>query len=361
MKHCPAINNGLALSFKTNANSVYACHCCLRDDEFKINPQENFWSDTGFEKLRRVGADDPGCKNCLALEESGISLRTGLLDKYGIEPTLSGPRKLDLLFDVSCNLACRTCGPQDSTFWQKHLKENSLPVVASTHNRRGQDVIHALQNIDLTNLREVSFAGGETLMGNSYWEIADYISQVADSKQITINFQSNGTQPLNQKHHSIVEKFKLIKICFSMDGINEKFEYLRWPAPWHATVNNINVIRDTAPSNVMFLIEETISIFNLYYINQSKTYHEKNFATNREGDITHYSTHLASGVFALDALTQEYVDHLEPWQRALVPNFKENPQRIQEAVAEIKRFDSIRNQSFDACFPEVAEFYARYL
>ena len=75
----------------------------------------------------------------------------------------------------------------------------------------------------------------------------------------------------------------------SLDGVGERFEYLRWPATWRQVTDNIMHIRETAPSNTMFLIEETVSIFNFYYMNELDAWAKNNFTANREGDVTHHT------------------------------------------------------------------------
>jgi hypothetical protein len=86
-----------------------------------------------------------------------------------------------------------------------------------------------------------------------------------------------------------------------------KFEYLRWPASWSQVTDNILNIRETVPSNVMFLVEETISIFNLAYITELDTWVKQNFTTNREGDPVNHTRHMATGIFRLDNCSNEYV------------------------------------------------------
>ena len=121
-------------------------------------------------------------------------------------------------------------------------------------------------------------------------------------------------------------------------------------------------LRDTVPSNVMFLVEETISTYNLFYINELEHWVKENLTTNREGDVVNHTRHLAFGIQQLNNCTQEYVDAMQSSvYRNLIPaNWKENPEQIQQLVATIKQFDQIRNQSFQDTFPEVAEFYSRY-
>ena len=109
----------------------------------------------------------------------------------------------------------------------------------------------------------------------------------------------------------------------------------------------------------MFLIEETISIFNLFYQDELDTWVKENFATNREGDITNHTRHLAVGIFNTNNVTTEYKKEID--QSYFKPNWKENPQEITKMVNEIKQFDLIRKQSFAVTFPQVAKFYTQYL
>jgi hypothetical protein len=48
-------------------------------------------------------------------------------------------------------------------------------------------------------------------------------------------------------------------------------------------------------------------------------------------------------------------------ENLLSPDWQENPQKITDMLEEVDRFDKIRNQDWRKTFPEVAEFYSRYL
>src|SRR6056300_19874 len=273
---------------------------------------------------------------------------------------LAGPARIDLMFDISCNLACRICGPGLSTFWQKHLKENNLwqKPVYSAKNK--DQVLTALSNIDLSNLKQLVFCGGETLLGKEYWEVAQWLANnVPNAKeQLTLCFQTNGTQKISEKYFDLIEKFYLVKLHVSIDGVDKKFEYQRWPASWHQVTDNLLHLRETLPSNVMFVIEETISIFNLYYQQELDSWVKQNFITNREGDEVNHTRHLVDGIFNIDNITEEYKQEID---QNYHKNWKENPEQIQKMLKEIEKFDLLRNQNFTKVFPEIADFYKRYL
>lgn len=371
--YCSMIHGGLNIDFKktTVRGQAIIQHCCLRNDSFPVDIDHNFWQNKEFQTLRETNEKniwDPGCSNCKRLESSNeVSFRTGMNEGLKIigQTDLSGPSRIDLMFDISCNLACRSCGPEFSTYWQRHLKENKLWNQSISSPRNKNEVIDALSKLDLSNLRQLVFCGGETLLGQAYWDVAKWLGDhVPNAKQqLTLCFQTNGTQSIHPRNLEIIEKFHLVKLHISLDGVGDRFEYLRWPAGWNQVTDNILNLRKNLPGNTMFVVEETVSIFNLLYATELKTWLDANFTTNREGDIVNHSRHLVRGVFALKNMSQEYVDVIkQSSQKHLIPaNWTENPVKIYDMLAEIKKFDNFRNQSFEKTFPKVSKFYARFL
>jgi sulfatase maturation enzyme AslB (radical SAM superfamily) len=362
------IHGGLQINLKIEDDSIHVNHCCLRADTFKIDTT-NIWNALEFLPLRQLNDQnkwDPGCWTCQGNENAGLtSFRTGMIEQFGERKNLSGPQRIDIMFDIGCNLACRTCGPHSSTFWQKHLKESNISFDGPLVAPRVNEMIEILKTLDLSNLESVVFCGGETLLGQGYWQVADAIANlVHDSvNQITLSFQTNGTQPIHKKNYKIIERFRLLKLNISLDGVGGKFNYLRWPAEWEQVVKNIITLKDTLPTNTMFLIEETISIFNLYYYSELDSWAKQNFSTNRLGDITNHTRHVAHGIFSLDNLSQEYVDAMQgtALSKLIRNDWKENTTSITEMIATIQQFDKIRNQNWAEVFPEVPKFYSRFL
>jgi len=367
--YCPMIHGGLSINLSSHPGKTAIKHCCIIDQPYIfIDNQTDPWSVEQLTPLRELNLQGQWHSSCWACERSEkaniSSYRTGMLEKFGVKENLPGPIRLDLMFDTSCNLACRTCGPSFSTYWQKHLKDNHIKIESSIDTKTNE-MIDILKRLDLTNLEMVSIAGGESLMSKSYWQVAEFIADsVPNAKEkLTLSFQTNGTQPIEEKYYSIIEKFQLIKIHFSIDAIDDQFEYLRWPAKWEQVTKNMYKLRDSLPVNVMFLIEETISIFNLYYHDKLSEWIKNNFSTNRLGDAVNHSSHPAQGIYSLDNLSQRYINVLDNTPLSnLIPKYqKENSANIKLMIAEIRKFDTIRGQDFTKTFPEIAEFYSEYL
>jgi sulfatase maturation enzyme AslB (radical SAM superfamily) len=362
------IHGGLSINLSSHPEKITINHCCIRDDHIIVNDESNLWGNENLSPLRKtnlLGKWDSSCWACQKPESAGLSsFRTGMLDKFGVKENLSGPQRLDLMFDISCNLACRTCGPGLSTYWQKHLKENKIDFISSPTASRADEIIKILEKLDLSNLGMVVISGGETLLGKNYWQVVNTIADMVPNakERLTLSFQTNGTQTIEEKYYSTIEKFHLVKLHFSIDGIDDRFEYLRWPAKWNQVVDNMLALREKLPVNVMFLIEETISIFNLYYQDELTKWVKSNYANNRIGDITNHQRHLAFGIYGLDSLSQKYIDTLSTNQvKLLNPSWSEQPAKIRTMIEEIRKFDAIRGQDWSKIFPEVAEFYSDYL
>jgi hypothetical protein len=348
-------------------------HCCLANTKMHLMPidnSSNLFNNEELLAVRRLNQTNQwndGCSSCIEMEKTQHpSFRQSSNNFYGWQKTFRGPVRLDITLDNACNLACQTCGPELSTFWQQHLKKTGiLDPNENKHETYDHDqMIVQFNMIDLSELKTLVFCGGETLLGNSSFRFLEYIKSRRPDGDIEVCFQTNGTMPIPTRYLALLESFKLVKMNVSLDGIGARFNYLRWPGNWDATVANLMKMRNTCPVNVMFLIEQTLSIFNLYYKREVADWIEVNFPTNRLGDTTSYSQHFANGDFSLDNLSEEYVEKLasDATLAGYVPtNFVENKQNIKKMLACIELFDGHRKHDWKKVFPEVAGFYNRYI
>ena len=367
--YCPMIHGGININFKDRNDALGINHCCLSTAPL-IPMDKKIWDDKKFSVLRAHNDKnkwDPGCWECQQIEAGGgKSFRQSMLQHFGERRNLTGPLRIDFLFDRSCNLACTICDPQSSTFWQQYLKQNNFAAPVYTNSSNVDKVIEALHTMDLSNLEQVQFCGGETLMGTAYWKVAEALSKIVPNadKKLLVGFQTNGTQPVNEKYYEIIERFNQVKFFISIDGIHKRFNYLRWPGDWNQVSTNILELRERLPVNVMFLVQETLSNFNLFYAGEVAGWIADNFATNRVTDKVEHSQQLAyHELLGIDAITQEYADAISGRNiRNMLPaDWKENPDKIRKMLSEIAKHDQARGQNWKTVFPEIVQYYSRYL
>ena len=247
------------------------------------------------------------------------------------------------------------------------MKQNNVPIPITVVEQRDRtnEMIDHLKSLDLSELTEVVFCGGETMMGTAHWRVAEALTKLVPNakKQLQLQFQTNGTIPLTSRHYEIIEKFQIVKFLVSADGIKDQFEYLRWPAKWDQFTANLAAMIKEAPVNVMFNLEETLNVFNLFYQDRINNWAKENFYINRLGDPVPHCKHIAMGTFALDHLTKEYVDAIQGTSMAnyVKTTQQENIVAIRNMIDTIQLEDRLRKEDWTKTFPEVAEFYKRYI
>ena len=366
------IHGGLNINLKARANTLYYNQCCLSTTQLEVPADSaSLWNSNAMQTIRKANNENSwldGCWQCQHIERAGLkSFRQSMIEGIGRGQNLSGPKRIDLLFDRSCNLACRTCGPENSTFWEKHLRDNQLSIGPIFKENNNIDIIkNILETLDLSNLEQVQFCGGETLMGNTYWKTAQLLLELIPNAKdkVLLGFQTNATQSIDEKYYELLEKFKLVKLMMSIDGTHDRFEYLRWPANWNQVVDNIFNLKEKLPGNVMFFVQECTSNLNLFHLGEVENWVRTNFDTNRFGDVVDHTTQLAKHSYLnVNNITQEYVDAIKDTSafQFISANWKENPNSIKQFIKETEKFDQLRGQDWKKTFPEVANFYSRYL
>jgi uncharacterized Fe-S cluster-containing radical SAM superfamily protein len=201
------------------------------------------------------------CESCWKTESTGIESKrqqyNRLYKKY-IDQTHRDIKLNVIPVGNICNLSCIVCGPFSSTGWIK--KHNFL------HNENVKFNIN--KDIKITDLADINtvdhveFIGGETLQSRSFWE---YLKTI--KKTISFSIQTNGTIVLTQEQIKLLSSFNNFNICFSIDGYDSIFEYLRQPAKWESTLKNIKKYAELFGKNKLSYYI-TVSNLNIFYIDK---------------------------------------------------------------------------------------------
>jgi MoaA/NifB/PqqE/SkfB family radical SAM enzyme len=174
--YCADIHNNLTISLTRNGIKLGAC--CWDKSTKVPSDLANLWNASNLTRLRELNKldqlDSYACKQCIYMEQNGgSSRRTGVNEYYKIQETdLSGPRGLEITIDFTCNIACVYCSPELSTQWRLELNtpKKQFPI------RLAQpDIIALLDTLDLSNLNNIHFYGGDPLFTNTHEVILNYI------------------------------------------------------------------------------------------------------------------------------------------------------------------------------------------
>jgi len=202
--------------------------------------------DYDIEKVRQDlldGVPNSACSKCWQAEQRGESsqrqIRNTLADnlydlnidnlkamvsKQGYTPTIYQVPTSNL-----CNGACIMCSGALSTKWQSIDKENK---------EYKYEILEDIQ-IEYDTAKFVEFVGGEPLLEQRNIEILEQLNP-----DCVISLVTNGSVEINKKLLQVLAKFKRVIICLSIDGIEQVFEYQRWPLQWNKLLENLTKFRD---------------------------------------------------------------------------------------------------------------------
>ena len=184
---------------------------------------------------------------------------------------------LDLKLGNICNLKCRICGSWSSS--QFAVEEVQFNKEEETRSRFARTMLQEgawpRQSADfwndldrhLDNIRYIEFTGGEPFMIQEHFQLLQKLVDTGRSNQIEIHYNTNGTQYPEQAE-SIWQHFKHVEIAFSIDDVEQRFEYQRSNAIWSEVVDNLKKFKDMKNRNTNISLQFccTVNVFNVYYL-----------------------------------------------------------------------------------------------
>jgi MoaA/NifB/PqqE/SkfB family radical SAM enzyme len=184
---------------------------------------------------------------------------------------------LDLRLGHTCNLKCVMCSPHDSSQWvgdhkklypifqAKELKEQMAWDRKEFNNKWHENPdFWKEMYAQIPNLKQVYFAGGEPLMIREHKWFLEEIVRQGYADKILIRYNTNGLL-IDDDIIEIWKQFKLVKVGFSIDAVDQRNYYIRYPSEWDTIVKNLHRL-DNTPDNVQVSIATAIQILNIKHL-----------------------------------------------------------------------------------------------
>ena len=214
-----------------------------------------------------------GCERCKIEEDNGIASKRQLdqerwaleYDRYELQPHI-GFITASIAFGNTCNLKCLSCGPESSTGWHQEYKELTGKTARKVEFFKKDFV----QNIryNAKHLIHLDIPGGEPFLSGVQEQrtlLGLYIES-GHSPDITLHYTTNATHFPSSLWWAAWSRFKQVEIQISIDGIDEQFEFLRYPAKWQQVYENIKKYQDVKLPNFKLSISHTVSALNVFYL-----------------------------------------------------------------------------------------------
>lgn len=197
----------------------------------------------------------------------------------------SVPEKIyyfDIRMGIKCDLKCIMCSPHDSSMWigdwakvYPQVENESLKELLQWKNKGKDDGAsyrwykispHFFEQLyeQIPHMKQLYMAGGEALIIKEYEGLLDKIIEMGYANQIVIRYNSNGLKLSDR----LVEKwkhFKQVRFHFSIDSIEERNRYIRWPTDWNVILEQLHRL-DNTDDNVEVTVACAVQILNIYYI-----------------------------------------------------------------------------------------------
>jgi MoaA/NifB/PqqE/SkfB family radical SAM enzyme len=335
--------------------------CCLADDELVDDAGNKFnlatadfngiQNSNSMKTLRQdfiEGRQSQTCRKCWKEERAGrTSKRMHTLDRLkhmlpdqewtaDAKPLMF----LDLKLGNICNLKCRICGSwSSSTFATEELQH-----LMRNEDRKDNHHYHMLrqgawprENQQFWNeiagisdqIQYIEFTGGEPFMIQEHFDLLQGLVDRGLASNIEIHYNTNGTQwPENAE--AIWQHFKIVEIAFSIDDVDERFEYQRSNAVWTEVITNIARFRAlrSRHTNIRLQICCTINVFNVYYLETVATW-----ILEQKMDFVYWNMMHDAYFFSISSLPEQAKQVIA--ERLLTANV---PERVKEEFNRVADF-----------------------
>lgn len=356
---CRFLSNGYRL--KKVGNDITYAPCCWYNKEISIYASD-FQSQK--KKISNVNHWTPECGACKQIEDSNVygnrSPRARSFYEVADESAPADvPVWLEISIDDTCNAACVICGPWHSTTWQKQqVKFNVIESVPST--RGALDFLADLTSVfSFEHVRSVSFLGGEPFLSPVPLLICRQLAAFHGSlKYISVHFQTNGSVLPEPELWEILQDCADLRLNFSIDGVNNRFEYLRYPLRWNRVEEVIDKFKSLSSPKVFYSVLATLNPINCLYFDEveqwAKTIFEgvqlRSVKPNRASgrlDLANTPPRLRNMVYqryGKDHAVTKMFSNLQ---------YRQDPQFMEF----VTWLDSARKMDWRSVFPEVAPMF----
>jgi hypothetical protein len=192
------------------------------------------------------------------------------------------------------------------------------------------------------------------------WDIIREAVSIGRDKYIELYFNTNGTF-WEENRIALFENFEKVNIALSIDGVGDRFEYMRHPAKWNVVEENIKKISAWSkqrPNRELFLTH-TVSAYNIWYVHEAvqlaRTYGLKLYINpcllESDSFAVRYIPLDVKAVVDKHLMSFDYTDDELAEIKKLVDYTPEGSD-WEQWLAECAKRDKYRNESFKDTFPE---------
>jgi MoaA/NifB/PqqE/SkfB family radical SAM enzyme len=310
-----------------------------------------------------------GCERCRIEEESSIASKRQLdwdrwQDYYkSYDLTKSDFITASIAFGNTCNLKCITCGPDSSSRWEKEAQDlfgKTVPHFRFYKNNFIHDFVS-----NAPSVIHLDIPGGEPFLSglSEQKNLLQYYIDSGQAQRISLHYTTNATIFPDVTWWSLWQHFKEIDIQLSVDGVGDRYEYIRYPADWNQLVENTAQYLDmqTKKHNLKLSVSHTVSAYNIYYLDEFFSWCYNIGLPRPWLGRVHTPVYMRPEVWPITAKQfimkkLQHSTHLDVlnWSQLLIT--QDNSQYFMQFQNAVKQHDDYRGTNFNLTFSEMAMF-----
>lgn len=229
-----------------------------------------------FDRLQKIKDWIPECVYCYKLEKAGTEsprTRAFTQDIFSDTDAVGDIVKVEIQIDEECNAACLVCSPWNSTTWGQYVDKTVNAKVLDEEkvkiyfkNTKVEDRLASVINIvNFDKIKLLHFFGGEPFINDTHLKI---LQQVPHPENTRLVYTSNASVFPSDETIEIWQKFKNVHVGLSLDGIEEHFNYLRWPLQWNQVTAVLEKYRALCSDKFTINCSFTATPLNIFYIDR---------------------------------------------------------------------------------------------
>ena len=342
----------------------------LQSTNYNFNEIQNSESFREVRQSMLAGKEPTECRRCFDLERVGIKSKrqydSGRID-YSLQDAITDTDSdgtidtkyqfVELRLGNHCNLGCRTCNMFSSSRWYSvwEAKNNKkVPLDKTLFDWPMDDNFWQSLLEHKNSLRYIYINGGEPLLIDKHKKFLQDLVDSNVAQNIEICYSTN-TTIINREYDEIWKQFKKIQFMLSIDDIDARNTYIRWPSNWNTVLAGFDWIRTLCAenNNMDYNILQTVSILNILHLKEfEEFFKDTSISINFVTDPGYYNPAILPPEIKQLVLDKIKNTKCEDVIRKFL-SIDNQSNNLTEFFEETRFMDNLRKEKFEEIFPEL--------
>jgi len=350
------------------------CRYTMSESDPKFNLKshgfEDYYHSDFLTQIKKDFVQDQwpsGCERCRREEENSILSKRQLdynrwgehYDQYQLDSDQL--LTADLVFGNTCNLKCITCASIDSSLWREEYRK--IYGIDHAHMRADRNDLVQLLILHAPNIIHLDLSGGETFLSGvpEQKNMLKYYIESGQASNITLHYVTNVTMFPDSEWWELWSHFREIDIQLSLDGVQARYEYIRYPAVWATAVEHVEqyILKEKQLENARLSVSHTVSAYNIFYLDEFFSWCYNVGLPKPYLNRVQTPAHMRPGVWPnkqiiIDHLLQSPHSDIRDWAEML--RNLDDSEHYEEFCQRLHQHDQYRGLDFSKIFPEMAPY-----